>query len=476
MTFTEIAFELGDPRHPLCRATRAPQVHAVVRILDTGELSRRHRAHLAFHGTPEAATELVRELRALRPDAHVDTLSQSPTETGLYLEAPVEAVGLGAIAPTLLAHGMTAVFDPLVAREGRLRIRATIPRVVEPPHALRALQDVQRACGFADFRIQRIAAVDASAHIESARRALAPDQEALLALAASMGYYETPKSVTLDEIARSVGLSISPVHKRLKSAEETLVAHHVGQAPVGGPRRRPRASAARIDGNTPWEIQVRVRGDVGPLHALEATPQARASLHPLSSDSARGQVSLLVVQASADAQARLLEGIEGRPEVAEVAVLDRSSEHAACRLATRDRGPYALGWFHEAWGSEASLRAIAFEGGAAHLRAILLRPQTGERIQQRLAECARVAGWEDWSLVSSRPLLGGTPPPRWPEPLTQRQLEVLRVAHALGYYKTPRVCTLEHVAGTLGVSANAVHKNLVLAESKLISAYLASGQ
>lgn len=477
MTLTEVAFELGDVRHPLCRVTKAHAGHAVYRIADTGELTRRHRGHVTWHGGPEGAAELVRDLRASRPDAQLEVLHQGSSRSSIAIDATLDAAagGIAAVPGVLAQHKMVAAFDPVIAREGQLRVRFVVPRVLETPEVLRALQDVQRSCGFSDFRVQRISRISVAAHVESARRSLPPEQESLLALAASMGYYATPKIVTLEEIARSVGLSISPVHKRLKAAEEAIVAQYVGHDAPGSPRRRSRAVQARVEPTSPWELQMRVRGDVGPARALAGVPNARASLHVLSADAVRGQLSLLVVQADAQTQEKLLASLPSQPEVTDAEVVDRSDAHVAIRLVARDRGAYSLSYFHETWGHDACLRSVGFENGEAHLRALLLRPHSADRLQQRLAETARAGSWVDWDVTSVRSLADAGPPPAWPDPLTPRQLEVLRVAHALGYYRTPRTCTLEHVAGTLGVSANAIHKNLVLAESKLIAAYLASG-
>lgn len=479
MTFTEVAFELADPVHPLCRFTAGSKGHAIYRVLDAGEFSRRHRAHLSLHAPTPLAAGFVEELRGARPETRLEVLDADAMRTSVALDAPLEdpAAGLGlAPLPSLLqSDGLHGLLDPIVASDGRLKVRLVVPRRAEAQELLRTLQDAQRACGFSDFRIARIAPLAPSAHIELARRALPPEQEALLALAASMGYYASPKSVTLEGIARSVGLSISPVHKRLKAAEETIVAQHVSHALPPRAPRRSRVAATRADPNGPWELRLRVRGDIGPSAAIAQVPGARASLHLLSSDGGRVQSSILVLLAPDDAQEKLLAAIEDRAEVAAREVVERSPHHAVCRLTTRDRGPYALGWWCEAWGTDAALRSVVLLGGEAHIRALLTRAHTPERLAERLDACARAAGWIEWELVSYRSLAQGGPPPSWPAPLTQRQLEVLRVAHALGYYRTPRGCTLEHVARTLGVSANAVHKNLVLAESKLITAYLASG-
>jgi len=52
--------------------------------------------------------------------------------------------------------------------------------------------------------------------------------------------------------------------------------------------------------------------------------------------------------------------------------------------------------------------------------------------------------------------------------LTPRQVEVLKMAIAMGYYNDPRACTLEELSVAFGVSKAAVHKRLQTAENGLI--------
>lgn len=52
--------------------------------------------------------------------------------------------------------------------------------------------------------------------------------------------------------------------------------------------------------------------------------------------------------------------------------------------------------------------------------------------------------------------------------LTPRQIEVVKMAIAMGYYNDPRAVTLEDLATTFGVSKAAVHKRLQTAENALI--------
>lgn len=56
--------------------------------------------------------------------------------------------------------------------------------------------------------------------------------------------------------------------------------------------------------------------------------------------------------------------------------------------------------------------------------------------------------------------------------LTEKQLEVVRVAYSMGYYETPRDCTLANLADVFGISKAAVHMRLRTAERKIISKYI----
>ncbi|MEA3200688.1 MAG: HTH-type transcriptional regulator, bacterioopsin transcriptional activator [Thermoplasmata archaeon] len=480
MTFTELVVEIGDARSPLVQLTRPPDgAFALVRILDDGQASRRMRVLLACHGPASHFDGLARDLRALRPQDDVEVAYASESFLGLLLTMPCgegpAALGFLGLPAVLREAGLDGLLDPIVVRGGRARIRVLVARPVDPPEALRALQAAQRALGAPDFRVARVGSIQPAEVAHLVRRMLPPEQEELLRLAASLGYYDTPKRSTLEGIAAKVGLSISPVHKRLKAAEETLVCAHVQPAPrASSSRRRGRADHASVGPAQPWEITVRVRApDFGSAAFTHAAPGSSVVLVPASEDRLAGTTRhLLIAHAPDDAGAKLVAGLQGRPEVSHVQVVARERGTLVARIEARGRVGYGMAWWSEVWGGDAVLRPILFEGDDAILRILLVRPHTEERLLARLADAARAGHWVEHDVLHARALGEFAAPPEMGEPLTGRQLEVLRVAHALGYYQTPRGTTLEGVAKTLGVSANAIHKNLVLAESKIISAYL----
>jgi len=78
------------------------------------------------------------------------------------------------------------------------------------------------------------------------------------------------------------------------------------------------------------------------------------------------------------------------------------------------------------------------------------------RIRYRVSSVRRSQG-------NSGPLAG----------LTDRQRSLLELAHRLGYFETPARCSLDRLAGILGVSRAAVSKTLRRAEARVLSAALA---
>ena len=484
MSFTEIVVEMSDARYPLFRATKLPRRgFAVYRVVDDGQASHRYRAIIAYQGARDSFDDLLAELREAHPHEHIEVAHRSDDRLTLTVQSLVEAgreIGRGFSATSHLLHrfGIDTQLEPIVFAEGRARMRLLVTRTVDAAEATRAIHELQRITGFPEMRVTRTEQVEPAGHVDLVRRLLPAEQEDLLDLANAMGYYSTPKRVTLDEIAKRVGLSISPVHKRLKAAEETLVDAHIQPQTETSlsVRRRVRRDPLAYDGARPQEVTILVRAPgFGPSDLVARTPGSRALLQLLSDDPTTGQATaILTLIAAEDVQSRHLAQLQARADVVSATSLGREKGHLSVRLATRGRTGYGLGWWTEAWGADAFLRPMAFVDDTATLRLVMVRPVAPDLLAARLADMTRLAGWDSAEVTATRPLDSRAPPPE-SEPLTARQTEVLRIAHALGYYRTPRSCTLEQVAGTLGVSANAIHKNLVLAESKLIARYLAAG-
>ena len=58
--------------------------------------------------------------------------------------------------------------------------------------------------------------------------------------------------------------------------------------------------------------------------------------------------------------------------------------------------------------------------------------------------------------------------------MTPRDLETARVAVAMGYYQSPRRCTMEDIARTLGITKSAVYHRMSKVEREALLALLAA--
>ncbi|HEV8359145.1 MAG TPA: helix-turn-helix domain-containing protein, partial [Candidatus Thermoplasmatota archaeon] len=348
------------------------------------------------------------------------------------------------------------------------------------------LQELQRLGGWEGFRVLHVREFDPKAIGSRGQPLLDPEQEELVRLALGMGYYDTPRRCSLEDIAARVGLSVSPVHKKLKDVEHILIrAHLEPDAPRERRRRRPAKARAGSRGLM-REVTVRlVPRAFGPATFTRRHAAARVVYQPLPDEP--GMTSHLhVVLAAPDAAADFERLVARDPRLLASEVLSRDAEHVTLKVRRRaahdeedDAGLGAdpLQRLAAVLGRDAYAKPALCEGGAVLGRLVVLRQLDEEQLEAALQELATSAGWDEAELVGVRDVgvegeLMAAPKA---ERMTGRQEEVLRIAHALGYYNTPRKCTLEDVAATLGISANAVHKNLTAAEQRIIQGHVAGG-
>ncbi len=496
-----MVFEVADPDSALCRFTREHAgARVVCRVVDAGNATGLFRATLTILAPSELGNELTKELRATREFDDIEVLSISPYAIMLKVTHRVsearaaKGVLLQPAALVLDTFGADTLLEPFVGEAGRLRVRCLVPQPLDTKRALLRLQEMQRAVAWEHFRVIRVSEFKALKYADVLRRLLTPDEEDLLRLALSLGYYTSPKGCTLEDIAKRVGLSVSPVHKKLKAVEQILINSHVdpttAQPPEG--RRRLRGAhaglAARLHGppGSMSEVMVRLRwSEYPPLAFTTRHPGSRVIFQTLLEDPRAGSTTALMVVAADEREYRpLVEHYERLPDVQGVEITSRGADHVSLKLRAALPSPEA--WRSSAnpfahlahrFGRDAYVKPVVMEGPDLWLRFVIVRTIPVEEILQRLESAAKEGGWDEFEVVNVRRLDvdgAGLHLPQQ-EKMTARQEEVLKIAHALGYYKTPRECTLEDVAHTLGISANAIHKNLTAAEAKIISNYLSVG-
>ena len=84
-----------------------------------------------------------------------------------------------------------------------------------------------------EYRVERVSSVVDSTQLLSVR------QRELVVAAVEHGYYDTPRSCTLTELAESVGIAKSTCSETLHRAEETIIKEFVSDLPEGIDVERP---------------------------------------------------------------------------------------------------------------------------------------------------------------------------------------------------------------------------------------------
>lgn len=505
MTLTEVVFEVSDANYPVCRFTREnPGIRGVYRVIDAGLTSGLFRATLTLLGPTETTGALLKELRSLNRYDELEVLSMTPSVLLLRLGNKVSGasgiggIGLRPVERILEIFGTDTLLEPVFIENGTLRVRFLVPRVLDTKQVLGYLQELQATIQWDHFRVIRVSEYKTTRYAESVRRLLGPDQEALIHLAVGLGFYSSPKGCTLDHIAKRVGLSISPVHKKLKAIEQTLINAYVDPASAQAAQpakrsRRPRAQAEALAASAGGMVEVNVRVEwpgFPPADIAARNPGVRIIHQPLAEDPKEGTASALYVVLASPRQYQEFEAtVAHNPSVLKVEAMSKDLTHLSVKVRTRlaptqgnplsppmlDLAPFTR--LHALFGRDSYFKPILIDGRDIWIRFVIMRRLSPSEIEARLEDAGRVAGWRAFEVVSLRgvdadPAAGGGPQV---EKMTPRQEEILRIAHALGYYKTPRECTLDAIAGTLGISANAIHKNLTAAEEKIIHNYLNAG-
>lgn len=494
MTFTDVVFEIRDPRDPLCKLTdRAGTAYGILRLTEPGRSSGAYRTLVTFCGSQPDTVELLRDLNASPHHEELEVLSVTPNASSVRVSLRPSHHHHHAHPPFLPiaqlheVFGPDTIFEPILFRNGRARVRMLLPKLMDTQRVLLALRELQRACGWNEFRVIRVANLDPARYVDSLRRVLTPEQEDILRLAVSLGYYDIPKRATLETIANAMGLSVSPVHKRLKAIEGILMTSRIEPSVVDRPdfRRRPRRGTVLPKPAPLLDIALRVRCSRFALNSfVSRTPGSRALFQHLNADRATGEATALVVAlAGEDLYAKLVSDLEGNPDLRRLEIVGRDREHVAVKVRVALPSPMQRNfanpytWFPDIFERDLLLKPVLADGQDLYVRFLLLRPHSQDELLARLDQLAKVGGWEEHEILAVRPFAAenASAPIPAPERLTPRQDEVLKIAYALGYYRTPRTCTLESVAHTLGVSANAIHKNLAAAELNVITTYLSAG-
>ncbi|MFC6834907.1 helix-turn-helix domain-containing protein [Halomarina ordinaria] len=197
----------------------------------------------------------IRDVSTDYPDAHVRVLAVLSRPSGGVGLVAVDAPDLDAVVGAMDDHEGVVTLDVIERDEDRALVRFETPDPllafasgaagvpIEPPvdivdgeATLSVTLPHERlptlSASLDSFGLEH--SVESVHHDTSAERPLTDRQHELVARAAALGYYDTPRACTLTALASEVGLAKSTVSEVLHRAEGALVDRYLREHPGTG--------------------------------------------------------------------------------------------------------------------------------------------------------------------------------------------------------------------------------------------------
>lgn len=185
-----------------------------------------------------------------------------------------------------------------------------------------------------------------------------------------------------------------------------------------------------------------------------------------------GVVHLVHVLAPEDLRKEVLSELEAAFAFDEISSGDGFSTLSVTDEDARARLVAPLEPVREALDDGAMLEPFLGRSGRIVARIHVPRPIEDGDVLRRLRDAAGSSDWTDWQLVHLTDFHpGGLARDLRDERLSTKQLEVVKMGLALGFYDSPRGCTLKTLADLFGISKAAVHNRLKAAERKILASY-----
>jgi hypothetical protein len=219
---TEFVFKIRSEKNLLCEFTRAHEEDQVVIHLLRGDAGPEVRAALYTILAPRARWE---ELLKHFPGAYGRFEMVTEHEDYATVKAPLKmdyARGHNPIAAVIQTLGPDCWFHPLLVKDGYLHISVVSPNEAGRERFLTYTKKMREHVSPDDFRLVHVGPYVAPA-LAMAREGLTPGQDEVLKMAVALGYYDTPRGCTVEDLAEAFGVSKAAAHKRLKAAENKII-------------------------------------------------------------------------------------------------------------------------------------------------------------------------------------------------------------------------------------------------------------
>lgn len=226
MGFTEVVYKIRSDIFPLCAYTEAnPDVRVLVNHVSWDGDTRTAKSLLTLVGPDEKVAALAHTLSPLFERA--ETVSTGKERVVVRVQARMETLKKtgNPVAFGLDYFGEGAIMEPAIIREGYFHTRLLIVGKVDLADLLSSYEKGVKEGRWSDFKLIRIDDFDPEQQIAGAfTENLTQKQLEVIKTALALGFYNTPRDITLDDLSNIFGISKAAVHNRLQAAERKVIA------------------------------------------------------------------------------------------------------------------------------------------------------------------------------------------------------------------------------------------------------------
>jgi hypothetical protein len=226
MGFTEVVYKIRSDASPLCVATTPPSdVKVIINTASWDPETRLCKAMYTLLGSEDKISALAAELSPLFDRSEI--VSRAKDQLVLRTSARLDVLKKTA-NPTAFAldhFGDDAIVAPALAREGYVHTRLLLARKVDLADLLANYEKGVKDGRWSDFKLIRIDDFDPEQQIGGTfTENLTQKQLEVIKTALALGFYNTPRDITLDDLSNIFGISKAAVHNRLQAAERKVIA------------------------------------------------------------------------------------------------------------------------------------------------------------------------------------------------------------------------------------------------------------
>lgn len=228
MGLTEVVYKIRSQSYPLCQFTeRNPGAKALVSQTGFDPDAKAARYLVTLVGPEQPTRELLQLFDKLF-DRHEVARTAKDT-VSVRCNASLQRLHdtNSPMAFALEYFGDAAMVQPSVIKQGYFHARVVVTGKVDLADMLGAYEKGMNGGHYDDFKLIRIDDYDPEQQVSGAfSENLTPKQLEVLKTALALGFYNTPRSVTLDDLSNIFGISKAAVHNRLQAAERKVISKY----------------------------------------------------------------------------------------------------------------------------------------------------------------------------------------------------------------------------------------------------------